>query len=455
MASLSDGEELSLRHGVRCVADSGASVEDVLRVAAEQVGGDNIVSASRMNKAVVIFFKKVSFASKLIASGLWIKGVFVQVNPLSAPATRVTISNVPPFIKNETIERELSRFGKFAGPMRMIPLGCKTADLKHVLSFRRHISMFLTSSSHTLDVSFRVKHGESSFMVFASTESLRCFECGDIGHLRRACPHKDAGENADEEDNAKNERQENSETPNSESNGAQNSKASEEPGSQSNADAGEGTSEGGVKVGAGQAGKRESRTEDSSPQKEGSQRNDRMGRPEAKRTRSGKNGEKMSQSTERKKGRVEEGIASEGADVNIGTSGQDSEGVKTNVGNPEINGAASGANEEVDMTEEDIGNKKSDGIQEDDGELSDSSIMSDITASQAGEDMYSFEDINDYLDLTKGRAVNVLNSFPDGKKFLRSAKHYMKNIGLDILSSQKRFRLKKHCTTVRKSFKSP
>ena len=79
---LSDGEELSLRHGVRCVADSSASVEDVFAVA-EQIGAENIVLASRMNKAVVIFFKRVNFVAQIIANGFWIKEVFVQVNPLS------------------------------------------------------------------------------------------------------------------------------------------------------------------------------------------------------------------------------------------------------------------------------------------------------------------------------------------------------------------------------------
>lgn len=28
-------------------------------------------------------------------------------------------------------------------------------------------------------------------MVYASTESLKCFECGELGHKRFACPHKD------------------------------------------------------------------------------------------------------------------------------------------------------------------------------------------------------------------------------------------------------------------------
>ena len=125
MASQLGGETLSLRNGVRCIADSSTSVEDVLVAIAEQVGGENINYASRMNKAVVVFLKQVVFVTKLVVSGIWVNGAFVQVTPLSAPATKVVVSNVPPFIKNETIERELGRFGKFAGTMKMIPLGCK------------------------------------------------------------------------------------------------------------------------------------------------------------------------------------------------------------------------------------------------------------------------------------------------------------------------------------------
>ena len=84
------------------------------------------------------------------------------------------------------------------GSMRMINLGCTNEDLKHVLSFRRQVFMFLNSASQTLDASFRVRHGERTFVVFASTDSLRCFECGDIGHMKRTCPHKDKDRTGDE-----------------------------------------------------------------------------------------------------------------------------------------------------------------------------------------------------------------------------------------------------------------
>lgn len=46
--------------------------------------------------------------------------------------------------------------------------------------------MFLDSLSQTLEVSFRVKHGDGYYIVFASLGQLKCFECGmwDINALR-------------------------------------------------------------------------------------------------------------------------------------------------------------------------------------------------------------------------------------------------------------------------------
>ncbi len=190
MASVQGAPTLSLRNGCRCIPDPGVTVEEMLLIIGEKVGFENIVSASRMNKAMVVFLKSEPLVNELTVSGIWVKEMFVPVTPLSAPATKVTISNVPPFISNEIILKELQRFGKIASPVKTIPLGCKNAALKHVLSFRRQIYMFLNSPERTLEISFRVTHGESSFMIYASTDSMRCFECGDLGHKRFTCPHK-------------------------------------------------------------------------------------------------------------------------------------------------------------------------------------------------------------------------------------------------------------------------
>lgn len=166
------------------------TVEELLLVVGEQVEFKNIISASRMNKAVVVFLKTEILINKLTMSGVWVKGTFVTVTPLSAPATKIIISNIPTFISKDVIMKELQRFGKIASPVKFISLGCKKVALKHVLSFRRQVYMFLSSPERNLDVSFRVNHGENSYMVYASAENWKCYECGEIGHKRGVCPKK-------------------------------------------------------------------------------------------------------------------------------------------------------------------------------------------------------------------------------------------------------------------------
>ncbi|KAK3514785.1 hypothetical protein QTP70_031015, partial [Hemibagrus guttatus] len=80
--------------------------------------------------------------------------------------------------------------GKMASAFKTISLGCKHPALQHVPSFRRQVFMFLESPENTPDISFRVKHEGRTFMIYASTGNMKCFECGDIGHKRLACPHK-------------------------------------------------------------------------------------------------------------------------------------------------------------------------------------------------------------------------------------------------------------------------
>ncbi|KAK3513385.1 hypothetical protein QTP70_014212 [Hemibagrus guttatus] len=190
MASLAQrvASPLSLRNGVRCVPANGVTVEEVLLGIGKETGYDSISSASRMNKAVVVFVKEESHVSHLTSVGIVVSGEFVLVSPLIAPTVRVTVSNEPPFIPNGEIEWGLTRYGELASAIRTVPLGCKNGALKHVMSFRRHVSVFLNEQE--LDMSFRVGYEGRTYMVYASTGNMKCFECGDVGHKRLACPHK-------------------------------------------------------------------------------------------------------------------------------------------------------------------------------------------------------------------------------------------------------------------------
>ncbi len=171
--------------------DAQVSVEDCLIAVSAAIGGANIRSASRMNKATVFFLTEIQMVDDLIETGLIIKDTFVPVLPLSSPSKKVVLSNVPPFVKKEKLEQILQRYGKIVSPIKMIPLGCKNPDIKHVMSFRRQAFMILNPQSDPLNLSVKLSIDGKDYTIFISSDSMRCFVCGDLGHVRQTCPNRD------------------------------------------------------------------------------------------------------------------------------------------------------------------------------------------------------------------------------------------------------------------------
>ncbi|KAI4890558.1 hypothetical protein NFI96_024482, partial [Prochilodus magdalenae] len=397
-------------NGFCCVPAAEATVEDVLLAVGERVGHEHIYSASRMNKAVVVFLKDERLVNQLVESGIWVFETFVPVSPLLTPATKVTISNVPPFLPRELLAKELGRFGKLASAITMIPLGCKNAALKHVLSFRRQVFMFLTSPDKILEVSFRVPHGDSSYMVYVSTDSLRCFECGDIGHKHFACPLKDRAE--PQEDQA--------------------STSAERSGAGVEDTTGKPPPDPGVGLRAApETGRRAEVSERlvaSGLENEGSTMPAGQGECGAGAQTGGDGGE-VSEVTD-------SGVVAGPSAGGFSTVAQDSaEPVEPEAVSESQSGSVVFVEEEMEEEEED--------------RLSE---ISDAGCSQFGGDvLYTVDQINPFLDETKGRSVEVRDFFPDLEKFVCSVLRVQKNVGYDVLSRQKRFRLKKLVTAVRKA----
>ncbi len=73
----------------------------------------------------------VDKANDLVEQGIVIGGEFVSVLPLSLPAKKVTLSNVPPFVSDEILTQTLSRYGKLVSPMKKIPSCSESPLLKH------------------------------------------------------------------------------------------------------------------------------------------------------------------------------------------------------------------------------------------------------------------------------------------------------------------------------------
>lgn len=79
------------------------------------------------------------------------------------------------------------------------------------------------------------------------------------------------------------------------------------------------------------------------------------------------------------------------------------------------------------------------------------SDISDITSqTEGGTSTYSLDEINMFLDDTYGKTAEVSDFFPDENKFISSVLKLQKNVGFDELNQQKRFRLKKILTKLRR-----
>lgn len=157
-------EQLTWRHGIKVPVGVECPVNECSLAVGEIVGYDSIMSASRMNSAVVLFLDSVEKVNRAVERGLVIKSTHTPVYPLMNPSKRITLSNVPPFIKDDELARVLSRYGQLVSAFKKIPVGCKSLHLKHVMSFRRQVFMVLkqgVSFKHTID--------GFNYVIFATT----------------------------------------------------------------------------------------------------------------------------------------------------------------------------------------------------------------------------------------------------------------------------------------------
>lgn len=79
-------ELLSRRHGIKLAPVVNCSVEDCSLAVGKAVGFDSIISASRMNSAVVIFLDTIEKVNSVVQSGVVIQDTFTPLIPLVQPA---------------------------------------------------------------------------------------------------------------------------------------------------------------------------------------------------------------------------------------------------------------------------------------------------------------------------------------------------------------------------------
>ena len=157
----------------------------------EGIGYQSVKSASRMNKAVVIFLDCVEKVNQLVETGLIFDGSLLAVSPLVTPAKRVIISNAPPFLSNECLARELRRHGRLVSPITRFNIGADAPEhVTHVVSFRRQVYMTLDRNDEELSLVFKFKIDNFDYSVYITSGKSRCFACQSTEHQIKNCPDK-------------------------------------------------------------------------------------------------------------------------------------------------------------------------------------------------------------------------------------------------------------------------
>ena len=128
-----------------------------------------------------------------INNGLTYNNTFIQINPLTLPTTRLTLSNVYPEISNQILTKQISAFCKVVSPIKPIPLGFKDKNLSHILSFRRQVQVLIPPNVTPPD-HLNFGFAGATYRVFLSTDAVRCFECGEFwsceSALQKRCVRK-------------------------------------------------------------------------------------------------------------------------------------------------------------------------------------------------------------------------------------------------------------------------
>lgn len=81
-------DKLTRRNGIKVIPAERCSIEECSIAVAKVVGSKSILSASRMNSAIVLFLDDVNKVNEIVANGIVINESYTPVMPLMQPAKK-------------------------------------------------------------------------------------------------------------------------------------------------------------------------------------------------------------------------------------------------------------------------------------------------------------------------------------------------------------------------------
>lgn len=138
---------------------------------------------------VCVFLSNTELVTKLSNQKVIVKDSYLNILPYIEKNKRVVISNVNPTIPDEILLNALKSKGiSPVSNIYDIKASLSKPGRAHILSFRRQV--YIKEQDETLlPESMQISYDNTSYWIFLSTDSTRCFICKQSGHVAKMCPN--------------------------------------------------------------------------------------------------------------------------------------------------------------------------------------------------------------------------------------------------------------------------
>lgn len=162
--------------------------EECCEAVADIIPGSDMMFSSRLSGGrICVFLRNEQNVKSLVQEGgLLVRGNYLPIRRYVTQATKILLSNVSPIFSNDQLSKELTKFGKLASTIRNISNGYKRPDIAHMISFRKCVYMIIDKPENIPD-SFSISHEGTNYVVYVSSDDLKCNRCHMPGHKSIHC----------------------------------------------------------------------------------------------------------------------------------------------------------------------------------------------------------------------------------------------------------------------------